>query len=216
MARPRKQVDLPATFRGPRVLTLDQLVKRLSLSRSSVLRRLSEHGYFASYNHRRRFLTIEEVADFDSHGLWMWNAARFSTHGALKDTAEHFIVTAERGMTHEELSELLVVRVHNALLELVEENRTVRERLGPAFVYLSPKSRVRREQIRRRMAFLKEREKPRPTSRQIIVVLVELIKDPKASMQDLVARARRAGVSVTHDLVDAIFESYDLDKKRAL
>ena len=216
MARPRKPIALPATFRGPRVLTLEQLVKKLAVSRSTVLRRLSQHGYFASYNHRREFLTIREVADFDSRGLWAFKTARFSKYGAIKETAEHFIVSAQCGMTHEELNELLGVRVHNALLELVEQERLFRDKLGPTFVYFSTKRNRRREQMRRRMALLQKQEKPRVTSRQVIAALLELIKDPGASRQDLVVRCQRAGVSMTRKLMDAIFETYDLDKKRAL
>ncbi len=84
MVRPRRELDVVDTFRAPRVLTLEQLRGRLRSSRSTVLRRLDEHGYYSSYNHSGRFLTVEEVADFDSRGLWVWKTARFSRHGNLK------------------------------------------------------------------------------------------------------------------------------------
>ena len=84
MVRPRKQLDVVQAFRGPRVLTLEQVCRRLQASRSTVLRRLDEHGYHSSYNHSGRFLTIDEVADFDARGLWVWRAARFSKQGSLK------------------------------------------------------------------------------------------------------------------------------------
>jgi len=216
MTRPRKQVDLPATFRGSRILTLDQLVTRLSLSRATVLRRLGEHGYFSSYSHAGRFLSIQEVADFDSRGLWAWKAARFSAHGTLKQTARHFIQSAERGMTHKELSELLGLRVHNTLLDLVEQDMAHRERLGSTFVYLSPKRNVRRQQVRRRLAFIEERRKVRPSSRQIIATLLELIKDPHATRDKITSSCQRAGVSISREVVDAVFEAHELDKKRAL
>ena len=66
MSRSRKEVSLVRTFMGPRILTLEQLCRRVDLSRSSVIRRLKEHGYHSSYNWAGRFLTIDEVADFDS------------------------------------------------------------------------------------------------------------------------------------------------------
>jgi len=62
MGRPPIKLDLVPTFRGPRVLTLAQLLGRLACSRSTALRRLSEHGYYSSYNHAGKFLTIDEVA----------------------------------------------------------------------------------------------------------------------------------------------------------
>jgi F420-dependent methylenetetrahydromethanopterin dehydrogenase len=44
---------------------------------------------------------------------------------------------------------------------------------------------------------------------------LELIKDPRAARKDVVLRCQRAGVSISPDVVDAIFEQYELDKKRA-
>jgi hypothetical protein len=215
MARPRKELDVVQTFRGPRVLVLEDLCHRLHCSRSTVLRRLAEHSYCSSYNYSGRFLTIAEVADFDLGGLWAWKTARFSRHGNLKETVRHFVEDSEGGMTHKEMAALLGVRAHNTLLDLVEEKRVRRERLGPTFVYVSRKAAVRRAQVRRRKSFLAKRRKLRPSSRQIIATLLELIRDPLVQRQEIVLRCQRIGVSISRDLVDAIFETYELDKKRA-
>ncbi len=215
MARPSIRVDIRVAFRGPRVLTLDQLGRRLAASRRTVMRRLTEHGYFSSYNQSGKFLTIREVAAFDSRGLWVWNEARFSEHGTLKQTAQRFIAVAECGLTHEELAEVLGVRVQNTLLDLVEERKVDRKKLGPTFVYLSVKRAVARKQARERSVFLQEHRKAHPSSRQVIVVLVELIRDPKASWLEIVARCQQAGVTISQAIVAAVFETYDLDKKRA-
>jgi hypothetical protein len=118
-------------------------------------------------------------------------------------------------MTHEELASLLAVRTHNTLLELVEEKRIRRERLGPRFVYFSPKAFLRRQQVQRRKSLLLEPKRPRPSSPQIIAVLLELIQDPAAQRPQLVLRCQRRGVAISRELVDAIFEQYDLDKQRA-
>ena len=215
MVRPRRELDVIDTFRAPRVLTLERLCGKLRSSRSTVLRRLEEHGYYSSYNHSGRFLTIEEVADFDSRGLGVWKTARFSRHGNLKQTANFFVEESKQGITHEELATLLGVRAHNTLLDLVQEKKIRRERLGPTFVYLSRKTSLRAEQVRRRKSLLAQPQRPRPTSRQIIATLLQLIKEPVASRQQIVLRCQRSGVAITRELVDAIFETYDLDKKRA-
>jgi DNA-binding XRE family transcriptional regulator len=216
MVRPRKEIDVVQTFRAPRVLTLEQLGRKLHASRSTVLRRLEEHGYHSSYNQAGRFLTIDEVAQFDARGLWFWKAAKFSKHGSLKETVWQLVEDSQQGMTQEELASLLEVRTHNPLLELVQEEWTHRERLGPTFVYLSHKLSRRTEQVRRRKLLLAESKKPRPTTRQIIASLLELIKDPQAERHQIVLRCQRSGVPISRQLLDVVFETYDLDKKRAL
>ena len=215
MVRPRKELDVVQTFRAPQILTLDQLCGKMVASRSTVLRRLEEHGYYSSYNQAGKFLTIDEVAQFDTRGLWSWKAARFSRHGSLKETVWHLVEDSPRGMTQEELAALLGVRTHNPLLELVEEEWTHRERLGPTFVYFSHQGTRRGQQVRHRKTLLTESTKPRPTARQIIATLIELIKDPRAERDQIVLRCQRAGVPISRELTDVIFDNYDLDKKRA-
>ena len=215
MGRPRKEFSLVKTFLAPRVLTLVELSHRLGCSRTTVLRRLNEHGYYSSYNHRGEFMTIEEVARFDSRGLWVSKDARFSKRGTLKETVRHFVQSSKQGMTHEELATLLGVRVHDTLLDLVREGGIRRQRLGPTFVYSSRKRSVEKQQTRRRKDSLKKRQRPRATCRQRISTLLELIKDPKVRREDIVPRCRRAGVMINQELVEAIFEEYELDKKRA-
>ena len=215
MVRPRKQLDVVRAFRGPRVLTLEQACRRLSVSRSTVLRRLDEHGYHSSYNHAGRFLTIDEVADFDARGLWIWRGARFSKQGSLMKTVNYFVDNSTSGMTHDEVVTLLGVRAHNTLRTLVQAARIRRERLGPTFVYLSRRASVRRDQVGRRKTVVAASRKPRPTSRQVIATLLELIKDSHAPRQQLLVRCQHSGVSISGELLDAIFEKYDLDKKRA-
>jgi hypothetical protein len=215
MGRQKKPVSLVKTFLAPRILTLPEVCQRFRCSRSTVLRRLKDHGYYSSYNCSGRFVTIKEVAEFDACGLWFWKDARFSKRGTLKDTVAHLVQSSKRGMTHEELTTLLGVRVHNTLLGLVTERRIRREQLGPTFVYCSGKPSVHRQQARERKVSLSQREECRPTSAQKIATLLELIKDPKAKRQEIVIRCKRRGVAISRAIVDTIFEKYALEKKRA-
>ena len=213
MVRPRIRTDIVAAFRSARVLTLDDLIHRTSVSRSTVLRRLGEHGSFSSYNQCGRYLTIEEVAGFDSRGLFAYGVARFSRHGTLKETVKHFVDASISGMTHQELCELLGVRVHNPLLSLTSEGAIARQQHGPVFVYLSAATKARKAQIQARASAL-VKVAPRPTSRQVIAVLLELIRDPQVSREEIVSRCQRSGVRVTREILGTIFTRHDLDKKR--
>ncbi len=216
MSRPRKQLSLVRTFLTHRVLTLVQLSDQMGCSRRTVLRRLKEHGYFSSYNLCGKFMTIEEVANFDSRGLWLCKDAYFSKFGTLRNTIHQFVQGSEKGITQGELAIALGLRVHDTLLHLVHEGKIRRERLGSSFVYLSSKQLIQRTQIRQRKVFIKTSERPRATSQQKIAILLELIMDPKVERQEIVARVKRKSVLISRDVVDTIFDKFDLDKKRAL
>ncbi len=216
MGRPRKEISLANLFRAPRVLSMDQLCEKMTCSKQTVFRRLYGHGYYSSYNYAGKFFTIDEVSHFDSYGLWMCKGARFSKHGTLKQTVAHFVTTSKEGMIHEELSALLAVRTHNTLLTLFEEGIIHREKIGPAFVYLSPKQSLRKKQVCQRQELIKAQKRPCPTYPQKIATLLEMIMDPKVERQEIVARVKRNGVLISREVVDTIFEKFELDKKRAL
>jgi hypothetical protein len=215
MTRPRKEIALLKAFSAPGVLTLQQLCQMFRCSRATILRRLAEHGYCSSYNHSGRFLTIPEVAQFDARGLWNCKTARFSQYGTLKETVASLTQSSPQGMTHEELAALLAVRVHNTLLQLTRERTLRRQRIGPTFVYLHAQRPWRSEQVRQRRATLAARPTVRPTSHQTIATLLQLIQDPRATRQQILSRCQRGGVSLTPQVVEAIFQRYELDKKRA-
>jgi hypothetical protein len=215
MSRPRREIALLKAFSAPCVLTLQQLSQIFRCSRATILRRLAEHGYYSSYNHSGKFLTIPELAQFDSHGLWNYKTARFSKYGTLKETVAYLTHSSSQGMTHEELAALLAVRVHNTLLQLTREGTLGRQRIGPTFVYLHTQRASRSEQVRQRRATLAARPTVRPTSQQTIATLLQLIHDPQSTRQQIISRCQRGGVSLTPQVVEAIFERYELDKKRA-
>jgi len=215
MTRPRREIALLKAFSAPCVLTLQQLCHIFRCSRATILRRLAEHGYYSSYNHSGKFLTIPELAQFDSHGLWTYKTARFSRYGTLKETVACLAQSSPQGMTHEELAGLLAVRVHNTLLQLTREGILRRQRMGPTFVYLHAQRPSRSEQVRQRRATLAARPTVRPTSQQTIATLLQLIQDPQATRQQIINRCQRGGVSLEPQVVEVIFERYELDKKRA-
>ncbi len=216
MSRPQKKLSLVRSFMVPRVLTLVQLSDQLKCSSRTVLRRLKEHGYVSSYNNCGKYMTLEEIASFDSRGLWKCKDACFSKYGTLRNTVQKFIQDSEKGMTHEELAIVLGLRVHDTLLHLVNEGKIQRERLAPNFVYLSNKRASQRRQTRKRKEYIKTSKRPHATSQQKIATLLELIIDPKVERQEIVARVKRKSVSISRDVVDTIFDKFELDKKRAL
>jgi hypothetical protein len=215
MSRPRREIALSKAFGGPCALTLQQLCRTFRCSRATILRRLAEHGYYSSYNHSGKFLTVPEAAQFDAEGLWTWKTARFSKYGTLKDTVAHLAQSSPQGMTHEELAGLLAVRLHNTLLQLTREGTLRRQRIGAKFVYLHAQRPLRNEQVKRRKATLASRPVIRPTGQETIAVLLQLIQDPQATREEIVSRCRHRSTPLAPQVVAAIFEHYGLDKKRA-
>jgi hypothetical protein len=113
----------------------------------TIFRKLRELNYLTSYSHRGRYYTLSEIARFDADGLWSHQAVWFSRYGTLLNTAETFVNQAAAGYYAEELAEALHVDVHDALLQLVRQNRISRQQVSGLYLYTSASPDVRRVQL---------------------------------------------------------------------
>jgi hypothetical protein len=210
-----------APFFEKKILTKAELFKLTGSSNMTLFRRLSEHGYYTSYNFNSRYYTIPEVAQFDRQGLWAYRQVRFSKYGTLKATIRHFVSTSEMGYTANELTQLLGVRVASVLLPLTQDGLLVRQDLD-GWIYLASDPRQREQQIQKRRATLKLRPQAMVMLPQelddkaTIEALVGLVKNPAAGPKQIRAYLKTRGIVAPLAAVEALFDRYALVKKKAI
>jgi len=191
-------------------------------SRTTVFFALKASGYLTSYSHAGRYYTLCRVPKFDAHGLWAVGKVRFSKHGTLRATIVVLVCEAPAGCTHEELAELLGLRVHDTLRSLVEAHALGREQVQAVYVYLDPEADRAEAQLaqrrRKTAAPLPEPVQGTPLPldpTRVIDVLVAVIHTPKDDAPAIAARLRAAGLAVSDEQVQAVFAQYRLEKKTA-
>ncbi len=145
---------LRACFKKNRVATLPELLKILKTSsRISVYNRLNALGYLSSYSHNGIYYTLSDIPVFDEAGLWQYDGIGFSKAGNLKATIATLVHRSPAGYTLNELEKQLNVRVQNAPLYLVREEKITREISGGVYLYLSAKRERCEEQKAARYQF---------------------------------------------------------------
>lgn len=119
-------------------------------SHMSVFRRLKELDYITSYSNAGKYYSLSNIANYNHFGIWEFNSIKFSKFGTLKDTVVNLIEQADFGKTHSELENILKVRVHNTLLNLVNLNKISRQQINNIFVYTSNNKTKAKKQIKKR------------------------------------------------------------------
>lgn len=159
-------------LRRTRIAALPELKQVLGTDADiTVFRKLKELSYQTSYSHRGRFYTLDEIADFDEHGLWSFGSVWFSRHGTLVTTTGAFVHQAPAGYFAAELEEILHVPVKEPLLQLVRQGRITRQQVSGLYLYCARDSQQRQQQVRARQAHL------RPPSVAASVVAPDQISD---------------------------------------
>ncbi len=147
---------LEALFDQEKVLTLEAMKKALGTKvKMTVFRKLKTLSYRASYSHAGKYYTLDEIAEYDRHGLWNYRQVYFSKYGSLLNTIAAFVRASEAGYFAHELQELVQVRVHTSLRKLTASGDLRRENLAPGYLYLSPQTW--KAQLKRRKQMLEAR-----------------------------------------------------------
>ena len=200
-------------FRTRPVALLRDLRNALqTTSRTTVFRVLRSAGYLTSYSHAGRYYTLKRIPQFDPRGLWHYRQIGFSSQRTLRATLVHLVEISPAGETHEELQDLLHLRVHNTLRLLVRARELQRKLFQDVYVYLSakPKQASRQWAERQKLAPPPAPEELNPA--RIIDVLVDLLHHPHDDARAVSQRLRAGGHSVTAEQIETIWAHYALKK----
>lgn len=212
------RIALERLFAKRPVADLTQLGRALGTrSRMSVFRRLRVLGYLSSYTHAGRYYTLVSVPEFDANGLWRWEQVGFSRDGTLKATVQRVVETSDAGHTQRELQLLLGVRVHNQLLELVEDRRLRRESVKDEeeYVYVAPERGRAAAQLeqRRALAGVGATVPPRPALEvEVLLEVVHGARLPEPDAAKLAERLAARGTRASVAEVAAVLEHHGLKK----
>ncbi len=205
--------NLKALFRKNRVLNLEKIMEVVGQrSTRTAFRCHKKHDYISSYTHTRSYYTLKEIAVFNQEGFWHYGEIGFSVYGSLKDILVRLINTSDSGRTHSELEQLQKCRAHNALRELVKNEKLQRKNVNGVYVYTAAKSEQTKTQLTHRSQFSKT-----PSEHIVIDILLAAIVVSQAigtiKITAVVQKLRERRSSITESEVAWTFHNYDLEKK---
>lgn len=182
----------------------------------TAFRHLRHMPYRRSYNCNGRFYALHEPSRYDRFGLWSGgDGVHFSIHGSLRKTVRRLIEEADAGATHQELQQLLHVRVHNTLLDLLRHGEVARDRRWRVYVYCHVATDVRSAQLAQRRERI---DKGRVSAGEVvddavvIEVLLTLLRHRGAGPAEVVRHLRGRSPPIWIEQVRAVFARYALDR----
>lgn len=209
---------ISALFRKTPVMQMPDIERGVGpRSRRSLFRDLAALGYLSSYTHTGRYYTLVSVPEFDADGLWRYQGIGFSRDGTLKATVQRLVETADAGRTQHELQLRLGVRVHNPLLDLVEDTKLGRESIEHEYVYVAAARARAAVQLERRRALVTAGAASTPPAAIEVEVLIEVIHGARVPPPDaaaVVARLGARGIRATVSEVVVVLDRHGLGGKK--
>jgi|TARA_B100000315_G_scaffold254277_1_gene294987 hypothetical protein len=214
--RPRKterdQQTIKA-FKQHKVLTFVALCSLLQLSIATVRRRLRDWSALSSYNKSGQYYTLPLIPEFNKQGLWKHEGVFFSKHGTLKNTVIHLVQISKRGLSNSELEEILGVNTNSYLPQVKQLAGVRREKHSRQVVYFAADKELYKQQKQNRFP-------PEPAALKLppdaitIIILVQLVKHPGSSPEQLSEILRRESYEIDAVMIDNLFERHGLKKNR--
>jgi len=201
-------------LRIKKVARLAELAEHLDCSPRTVQRRLADWQAIRSYNQNGGCYTLPEIAAFDANGLWRYKGVFFSRFGNLSETFVHLVAVSQAGLTAAEAGALLGLRASSFLWSFRDHQALKREKQHGLFVYYSsvPAVYTKQSEQRDRMP-----GKARlPMDFEAVAILVEKIKGPALSNEELSRRLGKQRLSIAPEVIGNLFAKHDLSVKKTL
>lgn len=204
---------LEKLFHRRKCWMLHHLAETLGYALISVRRFLKQVGYFRSYTQNGKWYTLRDSPDFDHDGLWPYKGIGFSRHGSLTTTIDHLVGRSPAGLSAGESTRKLQHPCHAVLSQLHQAGRLDRLRLAGQFRYLAADPQLNRQQ--REQAALVPVPSPLASlsTQAALWVLVEYIKEPGLSFEQIAARLReQRNLVLTPESIERFFREHGLKK----
>jgi hypothetical protein len=192
---------------------LADLAQALDYALISVRRWLKQIGYFRSYTHNGKWYTLRTSPQFNRDGIWRHKDIGFSKHGSLIATIGWLVARSPSGLSARELGQKLQHPCHAVLSQLHKNQVLDRVKVAGEFRYLALEESTNRRQ-RQQVAVAPP---PRPdlslSTEAAVWVLVEHIKNPRLSFEQIAARLQeQRQLIVVPESIDRFFQEHDLKK----
>lgn len=199
-------------FRRQMILTLPEAADLIGGSIHTARRRLKEWGVLTSYNKNGRYYVLPDVPAFDTNGLWRQRGVFFSQYGTLKQTVVELVHRSQAGLDASDLRSLLGLDPRSFLSAFAKHPQLRREKIRGRFVYFCADEAVAGQQRQRRRALNAIGRQPTPS--EAVAILVEKIKHPALSYEELARRLRKQNVSVEPEIIQDLFSRHGLTLKK--
>jgi hypothetical protein len=156
--------------------------------------------------------TLRSIPSFDKNGIWFYQDIGFCKHGNLNQTIGRFIDKSFQGLSAKDLFNILSVPCHPILNQMYKKKKIDRYHTPKGFVYLSVSESKKRLQLKRLQVLTPAQKIERLNPQTAVYVLVELIKNPKASFVELSVAVNKKGVKASQRAIAQLFKDYDLKK----
>jgi hypothetical protein len=199
-------------FKELKVLTLERVSRENDCAVRTVQRQFAKLPVLRSYNKNSRYYTLSGIPDFNAEGIWSFRDILFSKYGSLRATVKNLILSSERGLSGNEIGDIVQLSPRSFMHHFRELEGVLREKHDGVYVYFSddPSKYAKQSSNRVRVGGVEK-----IGDATAVKILVEYIRHPAIStgeLSDLLRQRQGCGVSASE--IENFLDFHGLSKKK--
>ena len=175
-------------------------------------RRLAKLRTIRSYNRNGRYYTLEGIPKFDANGLWRYRGTCFSRFGNLRQTFVQLVRISQAGLTSHEAGDLIGLRPSSFLWNFHNHPAIKRQKHQGRYVYFASEPARYAQQRQNRVTM--SQTKRLPSEFEAIAILVEKIKYPQLSLEELADKLKAKNLCIAPEVIENLFLHHGLVIKK--
>jgi len=204
------------------IVTIDELMYELELSRTTVFRHLKKEGFLTSINFKGQYHIKNTSLKFNKHGLVNKDGKIFSKYGNLTQTILNLINDSISGMTVTDLNNLTGTKTHMQCCNLQRKGLLFRKKYNGTYCYFSSDKAKRESQQERKRPQKKAfdlneviKSETSESMNKTIKVLVTCVNNPNFTPKSIAISLIRRGNNIRTETVIEILKKYNIIKKKS-
>ena len=123
-------------IRSKKIQTFEQILKQVNCSEVTLRRDIRWMKGITSYTHQGRFVTLEDIPEFDHNDIWFYNNIGFTKFKTSLELIVHLINHSKEGLTREQIQKILKIQIFQQIQTLLKRNKLYRSKIGNKYIYL--------------------------------------------------------------------------------
>jgi DeoR/GlpR family transcriptional regulator of sugar metabolism len=123
-------------IRSKKIQTFEQILKQVNCSEVTLRRDIRWMKGITSYTHQGRFVTLEDIPEFDHNDIWFYNNIGFTKFKNSLELIVHLINHSKEGLTREQIQKILKIQIFQQIQTLLKRNKLYRSKIGNKYIYL--------------------------------------------------------------------------------
>jgi hypothetical protein len=196
-----------------KTVKISEFFHHIPYCEKTLRRDINDLSGITSYTHRGKFITLSNIPKFDKNGIWFYKDIGFTKFKNSLDLIVSIISNAEKGITKEEIEELLRIKISKQIQILLSQKRLQRIKFGAKYLYLSDKlAKDKRKQIQ--SLDIEEYYYKKMSIADIVAVLKAVLSEHKIDMDNLKKLVQKFSLDVPIKKIEQLLLKCDLTSKK--